>query len=333
MRKVKIAQIGTSKNSHGSDIWKSLCKQNDIFEVCGYVLPENEREKCPSRVGVFDGYRELTVEEIMNDHEIEAVAIETEEIYLTKYAIMAAGHKKHIHMEKPGGTELPEFERLIEEVRRNNCVFHTGYMYRYNPYVMELKEKIKRGELGDIISVEAQMNCVHDDSVRNWLVNFPGGIFFFLGCHLVDLIYSIQGKPQEIIPLSCSTGVNGINTYDYGMAAFKYERGISFAKTNDTQRGGVAKRHITVTGTKATVDICPLEMDAPGNLQFAEKTEYTKENWCERGVKSQSELFDRYDAMMAGFASYVRGEKKNPWSYEYELELYKLVLKACGIKF
>jgi hypothetical protein len=28
----------------------------------------------------------------------------------------------------------------------------------------------------------------------------------------------------------------------------------------------------------------------------------------------------------------VRGEKKNPYTLEYELELYKTVLKACGEK-
>ncbi len=330
MRKIKIAQIGTSKNSHGSDIWNSLIKQSDIFEICGYAMPENEKEKFPERMKVFDGYPELTVEEILNNPEIEAVAVETEEIYLTKYATMVAEHKKHIHMEKPGGTNLSDFENLIKIVKQNETVFHLGYMYRYNPYVIELKEKIKNGELGDIISVEAQMNCTHTDDVREWLANFPGGMFFFLGCHLIDFIYSIKGTPLKVIPLSCSTGINGINTYDYGMAVLQYKNGVSFAKTNDTQVGGYARRYLAVTGTKATVEICPLEMFADAGLQFAEKIEYKKANWDDRGEKTQSIHFDRYDAMMAGFASYVRGDVENPWSYDYELELYKLVLEACG---
>lgn len=330
MRKIRIAQIGTSKNSHGSDIWNSLIKQSDIFEICGYAMPENEKEKFPERMKVFDGYAELTVEEILNNPEIEAVTVETEEIYLTKYATMVAEHKKHIHMEKPGGTNLSDFENLIKIVKQNETVFHLGYMYRYNPYVIELKEKIKNGELGDIISVEAQMNCTHTDDVREWLANFPGGMFFFLGCHLIDFIYSIKGTPLKVIPLSCSTGINGINTYDYGMAVLQYKNGVSFAKTNDTQVGGYARRYLAVTGTKATVEICPLEMFAGAGLQFAEKIEYKKANWDDRGEKTQSIQFDRYDAMLAGFASYVRGDMENPWSYDYELELYKLVLEACG---
>jgi hypothetical protein len=34
--------------------------------------------------------------------------------------------------------------------------------------------------------------------------------------------------------------------------------------------------------------------------------------------------------MMASFAAMVRGEKENPYAYDYELELYKMVLQCCG---
>ena len=52
----------------------------------------------------------MTVEEILEDPDIEAVVVETEEIYLFKYASLAADAGKHIHMEKPGG--LSEAEQL-----------------------------------------------------------------------------------------------------------------------------------------------------------------------------------------------------------------------------
>lgn len=35
--------------------------------------------------------------------------------------------------------------------------------------------------------------------------------------------------------------------------------------------------------------------------------------------------------MMKAFAEYIVGEKKNPWNPDYELMVYKCVLKACGI--
>jgi len=35
--------------------------------------------------------------------------------------------------------------------------------------------------------------------------------------------------------------------------------------------------------------------------------------------------------MMSSFAQYVRGEKTNPYTLDYELNLYKNILKCCGV--
>ncbi|MBE6668052.1 MAG: Gfo/Idh/MocA family oxidoreductase [Ruminococcaceae bacterium] len=331
MKRVKIAQIGTSKNSHGNQIWKSLNKQSDIFEVVGYALPENEREKFPDQMKAFEGYREMTVEEILSAPEIEAVAVETEEIYLTKYALMVAKAGKHLHMEKPGGLELTDFEELIDILRVKALTFSTGYMYRFNPKIREALEKIKRGELGKIYSVEAHMDCKHTPNIREWLEAFPGGMLFFLGCHLIDLIYQIQGEPEEIIPLSCSTGIGDIHTDDYGMVVFKYRDGVSFAKTCDNECGGFMRRQLVICGEKGTIEIKPLEVGVDGG-QYTVSSECfddSGKHWSEPWATSKSEIHDRYDGMLRNFAELVRG-KENPYSYDYELNLYKLVLKSCG---
>ncbi len=330
MRKIKIAQIGTSRNSHGYDIFKCIKGLTDIFAVVGYALPENEREKFPDRMDVFEGFSEMSVNEILQNPEIEAVTIETEEIFLTKYATLAAKYGKHIHMEKPGGTDLSEFENLIELVKSNKTVFHTGYMYRYNPYIMSLKERIKNGELGEIISVEAQMNCLHPLEMRRWLSTFPGGMMFFLGCHLVDLILQIQGIPEKVIPLNKCSGISGIKSEDFGMAAFEYKNGVSFAKASDVERGGFARRQLVVSGTKGTVEIRPLEYAAEYPLQTTSYREVFGEEWLADDEIHTTPAFDRYNNMMESFAAMVCDEKENPYTYEYELLLYKHILKACG---
>lgn len=330
MSKIKIAQIGTSTNSHGNLVFNSLKKQSDIFEIVGFAFPENERKKYPERMKDFEGYTELTVDEILNNPEIEAVTVETEECYLTKYALMAAEKAKHIHMEKPGGTVLSDFEKLISTVKKNATVFHTGYMYRYNPFVIELMDRIKKGELGEIISVEAQMNCAHSKELRNWLGSYKGGSLFFLGCHLIDLILQIKGMPENIIPLSKSTGIDGTSSEDFGMAVLEYKNGVCLAKVNSNEIGGFARRQLVVSGTKETVELKPFEILVDGG-QVTTKTEYSSADWNNRGITTESAVYDRYDPMMRSFAEMVRGEKENPYSYDYELELYKTILKCCDI--
>lgn len=331
MKKIKIAQIGTSQNSHGNDIWNTLKRLSDVFEIVGYALPENEEEKFQNRMTDFDGYKKMSVEQILSDNQIEAVTIETEEIYLTKYALMAANAGKHIHMEKPGGIALADFDELIKIMKNTEKVFHTGYMYRYNPYIIELLQQIKGGELGEIISVEAQMNCIHPKNTRQWLENFPGGMMFFLGCHLIDLVLQIQGKPEKIIPYNKCSGLDRVTAKDFGMAVFEYKNGVSFVKTSAVELGGFERRQLVVTGSKATVELKPLEWYVTGTANL--QTHRSVRSCTDWNKKTEEEICapcNRYDTMMKSFAEYVRKIRQNPFTPDYELELYKTVLKCCG---
>ena len=332
MKKIKIAQIGTSRYSHGCSIFASLTKQSDIFEIVGYALPENEREKFPNEIRCFKGYREMTVEEILSDPEIEAVAVETEEIYLLKYALMVAKAGKHLHMEKPGSPSLADFRALVSLLKEKKLAFSLGYMYRFNPKVKEALTRIKNGELGEIFAVEAEMCSKHSKEIREWLHCFPGGITFFLGCHLIDLVYQIQGKPQKIIPLNSKTGFDGLDCYDFGMAIFKYDRGISFIKTASTEVGGFSNRYLRITGERGSIEIKPLEYYPrlpESDAQIAVMSEcFDAKTWQAEWQTAKSEEFDRYDDMMRHFAEVVRG-KENPYSYDYELGLFEIIMNAC----
>jgi hypothetical protein len=112
----------------------------------------------------------------------------------------------------------------------------------------------------------------------------------------------------------------------------EYKNGISFAVTNAKQFGGFARRELVVTGSEKTVSLCPLEMFHEADGQFTTWAEYSDRGWGDRGTSRDSEPQDRYDGMMASFAAMVRGEKENPYTPDYELALYKLVLECCGVK-
>ena len=329
MEKIRIAQIGTSRYGHGNIIFKTLCNHPD-FEVVGYTLPEGEREKFPEIMGVFEGYREMTLDEILSDVTIKVVAVETEEIYLTKYALMAARAGKHIQLEKPASPSLPDFEELIREVKKRGTILHTGYMYRYNPVIKDMLRRIREGELGEIISVEAQMSCRHGDKFTEWLPSLEGGMMFYLGCHLVDLIYTIQGKPLAVHTFNRTSGRFGVeNSRDLAFAVLEYEKGISFVKTYAVECGGYDRRQLVITGTEGRFEIRPLEE----NVQYPYlKTKY---NECKHEIftgkpdEFESPIFDRYVDMLSGFARLLRGEEECQFTPDYELELFRLIKRCC----
>lgn len=69
-----------------------------------------------------------------------------------------------------------------------------GYMFRYNPAVVLLRDFLKRGWLGDVFEVHTVMSKVVDPASRRELAKFPGGIMFELGCHIIDLVVGVLGK-------------------------------------------------------------------------------------------------------------------------------------------
>ena len=333
MKKIKIAQIGVNRYSHGHSVFKTMKMFPELFEIVGYTWVEDEEKTCPNQLKYFDGYKRLTLEEILNDESIEAVAVETDEIHLLKYAQLAADKKKHIHMEKPGSQDLEAFEKLIDTVKKNNTVLHLGYMYRYNPVISQVIENAKNGLYGELHSVEAHMSRLDDNACREWFGSFKGGMMFYLGCHLIDLVLQLMGKPLKIHPFNCSTRKNGICTEDFGFCVFEYKNGISFVKMTGSEIGGFERRQLVVTGSEGSVEIKPLEeLISNTSLQTTSSVSYYLDGSGKTQSRSlKTEPFHRYRAMMESFASIVRGEKENPYTPDYELELFKTLIIACGM--
>ena len=335
MKKIRIAQIGINYLSHSTHIFDTLKWNPDIFEVAGYCLVEDERSLGYDKLKHMDGYKELTLEEILNDPTIEAVTVETDEIHLNKYALMAAKAGKHIHMEKPGSQDLESFTRLIEAMRESGKVFHLGYMYRYHPYVAQAIRRAKQGEFGHIYCVEALMGRLDDCTERAWLKTFKGGMMFYLGCHLIDIVVQLQGIPTDVVPLNYATGIGGVESEDFGFALLRYPHAVSQVRMAATEIGGVKRRQLVVCGEKETLEINPLEMTVKGPkyLVRAEQRHATldaegKTVWAEESL----EPFPRYEEMLHSFAAMVRGEKENPWTLDYELALFKVILRCCGME-
>ena len=338
-KKIRIAQIGMNRYSHAVEIFRTLQNLSDEFELVGYALVEDERETCAEKLKHFAGYREMTVEEILSDPTIDAVAVETDEIHLNRYAQMVADAGKHMHMEKPGSQCLADFERLVATVKEKQTVFHLGYMYRYNPFISDAVARAQRGEYGQIYSVEAHMSRYDKDPCRAWFASFQGGMMFYLGCHLVDLVYQILGEPSEVIPCNTVTGLHGIHTEDLGFAVLKYPHAIAVVRMGGTEVGGNKRRQLVICGDTQTVEIKPLEFSPsvkrPGIVseQCVRKTEYFFNDLEKvQTATAESEPFGRYDAMMRSFAAMVRGEKTNPYTYDYELSLFRLILRCCGME-
>ncbi|MBQ2957836.1 MAG: Gfo/Idh/MocA family oxidoreductase [Clostridia bacterium] len=335
MKPVKVAQIG-AYHDHAVPAFRSLLKQKDVFDFIGFAevpSPAPNPILSPANAAECAQVPQYTIEELLAMDDLEAVVIECEEEKATAVALPFAKKGVAVYMDKPGSQNIALFEELISVVQEKNLPFQMGYMYRYNPSVLHLHELIRRGELGEIFSVEAHMDCFHKPGKRQWLDKHKGGMMYFLGCHLIDAIYRIQGEPEEVIPMNMSTGIDGVTAEDYGFCVLRYKNGVSFAKTCACEVNGFLRRQLVVTGTKGTYVIEPWEALKDGAQyspsRFAPLTDHVHSWGKDASVPLDFGPYDRYDAMMRDFAEIVRG-KENPYTPEYELNLFKLVMKCCG---
>lgn len=327
MRKIKIGQIGIGHN-HGEAKILAVRKFPELFEVVGYA--EDDEEWIEKRAGLsaYEGLTRLTADEVIERS--DAVLVECDVWNLTKYAKKCIDAGKHVHIDKPASGTLTEFKELVDLAQAKKLVVQLGYMYRYNPSVRELFRMVKDGELGTIHSVSAEMSTRHPDSYREWLRNFPGGNMYIFGSHLVDLIILLLGEPKSVSSTVVSSGISGIVSPDLTSATLIYDNAIARVFVSSVECNGWGRRCLSVAGSHGTVEIRPLEV--PVRMTFAKRGEggeyfddYAKE------LPTASVPDDmRYDEMVKEFYSAIIGEKENPYSYEHEYLLHKVLTEIVG---
>ena len=339
MKKIKIAQIGIG-HDHASAVFMELQKMADVFEVVGYAeVPEDNLPNAWTQAHLnkqrcyYEKAQRYTVEEIFAIPDLDAVAIETYDLNLVKYAQMAAEKGLHIHMDKAPGESAEAFEKLLATIKAKKLAFSIGYMYRFNPLIQDAFHKARNGEFGEIHSVDAEMSCFYEKPKRDWLGLFQGGMMQYLGCHLIDLIVRLLGVPEEIIPLNCSTGYQGTEAKDFSFAVLKYPNGVSTIKSVMGDHGGFVRRHFLINGEKSTLDIRPLEKYESDGLHTlsTHSIYYDSVNWNDLGTAMHSNVFCRYEDMLRAFVAMIRGERSYEVDLETEAQVHRCLLAACGM--
>lgn len=327
MEPVKIAVIG-NRHDHTLPNLNAMKAHPETFDIIGAAELDETKSLKP-----FEGIRIYTLDELLCMDRLEAVVIEAGKEYEIGYAQKFADRGLPVFLDKPGSADLPRFERFMSTMKSKRLPVQIGYMYRFNPMVVKAAEMVDGGKLGEIFSVEAQMSIYHKKEKREWLGRYKGGMMFYLGCHLVDMVCRFAGFPKEIIPLSCSTHSDGIDSEDYGCAIFRYDNGVSFIKTCAGEYNGFDRRQLVISGTKGTLEIRPWEILTDGGQLTDAKLTLASDAppQAHDGSKPlRSEVYERYYPMLLHFAKLVRGEAVMQHDYDYEVRLLETIIKACG---
>lgn len=124
--------------------------------------------------------------DIINDPEIDIVAVATPVHTHFRFASEALSAGKHLFVEKPMTSSIKESEKLISLAEENSRKLMVGHTFLYSAAVRKMKEILDSGELGEIYYINSQrlnlglfqqdINVIwdlapHDISIINYLLD------------------------------------------------------------------------------------------------------------------------------------------------------------------
>lgn len=119
---------------------------------------------------------------------------------------------KHILAEKPAAAAAADFRPAAHAIRESGVEFQAGYMWRYDDCANRLRDMVRDGRFGKLISTE--ITFVTSDVQRRDPSHYlfdqsasKAGFFNWLACHQLDLLLYILGRP--VTGVTARVGVFG----------------------------------------------------------------------------------------------------------------------------
>lgn len=321
--KIKVGQIGVG-HAHATKL--EVYRRSEDYEVVGIVEPDKALRERAAGAAAFRDLPWMTEEQLLNVTGLQVVTVETRvrDLLATAGRCIAAG--KHVHLDKPAGASLSEYKKLLTAAADKKQLVQMGYMYRYNPAVLLMRQALREGWLGNVFEVHTVMSKVVPPADRTELAEFKGGIMFELGCHVIDLVVGVLGKPDRVHPFPRTSGKHDDGLADNMLAVLEYPNATATVKSAAIEVDGGSRRHFVVCGTAGTCHIQPL--DAP-NVRLTldrDRGEYRK------GTQEiRFGNYSRYVGDAADMARILRGEKECDFSYDHDLGVQETVLRASGM--
>ena len=334
MEKIRIAQVGVT-HEHAPGKIMSLKRLPDYYDIAGYVndlsfnsLPEHYSDHKPS---FYEGLREMSLDEVLNDPSIQAVTVEVPNNELVSMAMKFAERGIAMHMDKPAGLDLDLYRKLLDICKAKKVPFQMGFMFRGNPAFQFCIKAIREKLIGDIITIEADMNHGYGgEAYQTYISQFSGGLMYNLGCHLIDFIIAAMGRPENVTGFLKSAPGDPAHIKNNCMAVLEYPNAYAVVSSCSRQYNTSAVRTIHIVGTHGSICFSPIEAFAPEVVEM--KLHVVKNSpGLPAGVHTLKFPLqhDRYTEQLIELAQMIRGEKESSYSLEHDYLVHEVTLAAA----
>jgi predicted dehydrogenase len=133
------------------------------------------------------------LDDLLNDPELDAIALATPVPTHAELAIRVAEAGKHCFVEKPLATTAADAEAAVAAAARANTILMVGHLLEYHPAVDRLKELVAGGELGSLY-------YVYGNRLNLGKLRADENALWSLGAHDVSVVLHLIGEE----PAECS---------------------------------------------------------------------------------------------------------------------------------
>jgi len=167
-----------------------------------------------------------TVDDLLADPAVHAVLIHSKSDAMVDLSIAALEAGKAVLVEKPGGRDVADLDRLVDAVNRTGGICQVGYNFRYSPAVELTQRAVTEGWLGTVVQARIHGACSLNEAATSHL-NEPedmGGALFVIGCHVIDLMLHHFGLPESVnaVVPKLPEAIPGSNREDAAGSIFRY---------------------------------------------------------------------------------------------------------------
>lgn len=172
-----------------------------------------------------------SLETLLKDSTLDAVVLATPHSVHASQVIAAAGAGKHVFCEKPFALTRDDAQSAIDAARKAGVTLGLGYNRRFHPEMIKLRERIRSGELGTVMHVEATMTfpnalLLKPSQWRAQRDETPCGGLTPMGVHAIDGMIDLCGPIESVFCQSFRRVVE-IDSDDTTSILFRMADGMS----------------------------------------------------------------------------------------------------------
>lgn len=171
------------------------------------------------------GYANIT--SLLADPAVDIVVINTPPWLHGPQALQAAQAGKHLFVEKPLATSIPEAQAILQVVQDRGLQVSVDYVMRHVPLYTTLRALVQSDILGAVTYMALENHASNEALHANhwfWDRAKSGGIFVEHGVHFFDLCNQLSGGAAANVTGFAHTGADG--RQDRVLASVQYANGV-----------------------------------------------------------------------------------------------------------